>query len=488
MSGSYVNSDIVYADDTSATLSAFPLSGNSRMLVVFSARPFSPHLPTALTVGGVAMKTAASVPDGGSTSVHIAYLGEADLPANGTEDIVVTYDTLNDIVLSAVLLNGVKDQGPEAVSAVAEGVTGATSFNSIADDPAGLATYAPTSGAAAVAFAQKRFAGDMTFTGDFIEREESLNVGGSGWALTHITSADPLDFGATWGTTRDHGEGIIVFAADTLETTLGPAVIKRPWTKQPPAGTKIDWSNPLTKGLKFLWAGPHTGGSYGRDLVSGRQMLLTAGGTNAPERGVEHQYRVMTQAGGGDARSVYLDNLNIPEPEFLSVFAVFRHTTGTNSYITAIAAYNDNAAAQANIYAMLYPWTTAANGSKLYANDGEWTFTGRTEWVTNDYGYHTLGIGGPCRVETTAKGYFDGNEKTSGSDTLQRTGTIEYVSVGGNPTWFDEHIVGGTAFAALWNRELLAVEYKSLHANPWQIFKPRDIFIGKPEDRRVVVF
>ena len=48
---------------------------------------------------------------------------------------------------------------------------------------------------------------------------------------------------------------------DTLEdtTVLGPAVITRPWTKQPPAGTQIDYSNPIARKLGFLWIGPHTG-------------------------------------------------------------------------------------------------------------------------------------------------------------------------------------------------------------------------------------
>ena len=66
------------------------------------------------------------------------------------------------------------------------------------------------------------------------------------------------------------------------------------------------------------------------------------------------------------------------------------------------------------------------------------------------------------------------------ADNVPRVGS---ANVGGTNSWN-----GWVSFAAFWDRALTDAEWNSMVDNPWALFKPETIYIGKPNKRRVVTF
>ena len=265
-------------------------------------------------------------------------------------------------------------------------------------------------------------------------------------------------------------------------SVIGPAVLRRPWTKQPPIGTRIDWTNPLAAGLKyFLVATPHgfydavSGTLYSENISSGG-----AGGLFIPWRGgwayknnFSEWFRCDTPSGTIDLEAAGATMLVVCELDVV------------RSYGSSFEAYSD--------------WA-------IYYNSGQNAFD---TYCQNDYGNnpmipYTLNV--PCvqGVAMSQRGgttiYHDRfgmqNNTTfwEGQATSDEAATNYEVETAGLMFGTDNEseartIEGWYSAGAVWSRAIITpAQQRQLAENPWQVFKPKTIYIGKPKDRRVVVF
>lgn len=484
--GSYANSAIVYADSTSATLSAFTLSGANRMLCVSVSRNFTDGQPVTMTVGGVAMTVVDAIDTGNRARTY--YLGEADLPANGDADIVATYSVSNDIILAAVLITGVKDQAPEASTLVGSAV-GGTSFSSTGDDPTGLDISTVTAKAIVVAFASKRFSEDITFTGDLTEREQVLDTA-SGWALSFIAgpASGQVDFGGTWSTSRDHTEGILIFeSADAPAIVSIPTpTIKKPWTRKPPVGTKIDRSNPFVKDMFFFCALDRPGdqvnlidGAIGVQDISGaaRTQLKTT------PYGVTQDFEMA-------ANEAEWSGYNWGDrPEYrvteLTIITRVRPETEVHSGGSRIVSKQTGTADDYAIYwgSSRDVWRNRINGSDDTLDPVDHTLLNNILFdialsvnTNNQYNY-------AWEVELGDKMTRDQN--ASGA-TINQNGGDLCIGIRGNSQ--ERMFDGEIHYVAMWNKWRDQDFITAFRKNPWQIFEPRTIYPIEAPDRNLVVF
>jgi len=484
MSAEYKNSDIVYADSTSATLSAFQLSGAGRMLVVYTSRNFSNTLPTAMTVGGVAM-TAVDSTEGYRTY----YLGESELPANGTEDIVVTYAASDDIILAAILFTDVKDKAPEA-SLLDFSQTGGTAF-----DPNPEVLTSITEGAVVAAFASKRFSEDMTFSHDFgagTEKEQVLDTA-SGWAHALVTGeAKDVSFGSTWGTSRDWVCAMLIFeAADADLTVIGPAVIKCPWTKKPPPGTKINMLHPMVKDMFFFCAMNRNGDQV--NLIDGRIGVVDTGVTPAETKLIATPYGLVQDFEFADESSWWAFNFGNTggsgayEPDELTIITQARpenEAHGGGSRIISkrtVAGGSDDYALY--LGSIMSEWKFRVNG-----NDSSGEIDPPDLTLFNNILFDLA-----LAVDSTSQENFAWTPERGGQRyTGTATGTSVNGSTGdlclgfrqGEARQFD----GTIHYVAMWNIKKDEGFINDFRKNPWQIFEPRKIFIGKPNNEKLVMF
>lgn len=300
--------------------------------------------------------------------------------------------------------------------------------------------------------------------------------------------------GATTGSGGNSDALKFILYYDEEVDTRTPAYIRRPRTKQPPtAQVEIDRTNPIARKLGFLWVGPHTGGPFGRDLVSGVQGVLHSnGGGTVPVREINEKGHILRHVNTGSANQmVRFSGLNIYNPYGTVLFAVHRHTDASLAYNTITAGYHAG-----GVYGDAETVQTlvgrAVQNSRMDLYDGSSSY----QWLkpallpsVGDGVWHTAGM---VKNWGTGSGNltFDGKD-LGGSNTstaLQNNTAIETVMIAGNHTYPEENW-GGDLLMVAWFTDYVSVsEFKSLHANPWQIFQPKGLFIGKPDDRRVVVF
>ena len=272
--------------------------------------------------------------------------------------------------------------------------------------------------------------------------------------------------------------------------SLTPAIIRKPWTKQPPVGTKIDWRNPIARKLAFLWSGPHTGGSYGVDLISGFKGLATGVG-DAITTGISSRGHIAGQIEDGGAVPI-LDFDGAPSfdcsSDGYSWFVIQRLTDSSYTWRTSLALYNGTGFADADIIAMAYPITDTAGRAHLYTAGGFVNWDINVPWTNNDGEWHTWGVSTPWGT-TGTRGFFDGKYIASTFDNLGSAAeTVDAVQLLSNETWAAEGLGGDLLLAAVFKERLSDAEQVSLAENPWQIFEPRKIFVPPtPKKQRLVV-
>lgn len=283
------------------------------------------------------------------------------------------------------------------------------------------------------------------------------------------------------------------FAEDT--STLGPAFIKKPWTRQPPVDTPIDWTHPLTKNLKWLYmpgvstknladykyaelsvATPVQGGVAGR---LGRYAQY-----QSPNTAASMQYKGPTASGLSDTHSI----------------AAVANSTAWNGDLTIFSFSPDSVQSQdrvelrvSNPNLLLYDVNGFGGdgGSNtnvdVSADTTPWFgMVGASDGVFNERYFYVEAItdqGTPLTVYPSASDSTD-----VGSISTENIG----VGAKSGPFSLLTSLPGQVAIVAAWdNRALTEEEARSWIDNPYQIFEPQKTFVlSKPNalNQRLVRF
>ena len=288
-----------------------------------------------------------------------------------------------------------------------------------------------------------------------------------------------------------------IIGAHQLPTHVDYATVKVPWTSQPPAGTPIDWTHPLAQGLmNFVVFEGGFARDYARDLMlsvnlSGsdyemahhkdfRTTIHRAADTDATHYGVintdeaiewivEKQYSAMTQTCwvGVDNQATSWDRLIswATDEGSANHMGFFFESAGTGraSFMIHGAAWNtDTAFISPDNYftkdGVIRPYSGVWNkdkdsGAMRFYQDGQ---------------YHSTST----QTQTTVS-------DTTNSSFRQQAIVFSNKADGTASTYT---LSGELGAYMIHERDLSAAEIASLHANPWQIFKPREIMVPINED------
>jgi hypothetical protein len=284
--------------------------------------------------------------------------------------------------------------------------------------------------------------------------------------------------------------------------------VKQDWSIQPPTAVEaeIDWTNPIARKLGFLYVGPHTGGAYGRDLVSGNLAApgyANGGGdgdpTNAPEPGLFRTARTIYQPRSSSSGYIYIDGLDIELGDETFLFTQFRLDGYDSSYPTLMMARTDTAHGDSyNIVLTQYVgWgTSSVQRVGIYAGDesgdlstywdnpiGAWPFLPvSVEFAT--VGYNVEWGANNC------VGYFNGiPDATPNSQNFSGAANvpINRVDLCGNSIWASEGLRGEISLQAIFTEGLTEAEAKSLHNNPWQLIKPQTVWYKIGEEQTIFI-
>lgn len=293
---------------------------------------------------------------------------------------------------------------------------------------------------------------------------------------------------STAGSASERGTSVIAveFLTFQEDKPLGPAIIKVPWTKQPPAGTKIDWNNPLTKGLISVFR-PHNDGL--RDVINDVVMSAGAGDPSASV--------------GVSGRSVRLDQTTdyivgpdnhpslVRPANAVTVWTLsHHHSTMVNDANRSFFRYErpgfwNSYGLEVNSLREFSMFVNNGSRTPVTLPTGEFT---AQPWVVSG----KWSTGEDCEINAWKLG---GTARQTGTGSLGTvTGPITYDG-GANESMYcgGDTVTGGDIDADIYlglvfDRKITDVEDILLAQNPWQIFKPRKIYIGKPKNQRLVVF
>ena len=275
---------------------------------------------------------------------------------------------------------------------------------------------------------------------------------------------------------------------------IGPAVIRRPWTQQPPAGTEIDWTHPLAKKMTFVFCPNEIGKHYAhtpRGRVLGTVTYEGLGGGTGPFP--VHGSNTLPRA-KGSALSVEptegWSSLTFPMREEYSpadgqLSCYYLGETlkppGTSSqdYWWYIDTSLDNTDGW-RVLKYISPSTNIRFRLPNGASNTEWT--GHT-WAVGD----TLSLGFTYD-STTQKIYDDGAEvasDTRGTGDITTAATVLNL-FDANDNSYDSAV--SYRILILWNRCVTPAEMAEIDRNPWQIYKPQEIYIPKAPDLKVLEF
>lgn len=279
-------------------------------------------------------------------------------------------------------------------------------------------------------------------------------------------------------------------------------------SRQPPAGTPIDWSNPLTQGLLFFAPVDQ----FGRDAVSGEAPTsLGVGGQirlehNAGNLGSGWCFDTRGGVESGDGEGFYwgtgLKNGTFPKD-------FYNRGQGSLGWTTMTWARRESDTVAWQMY-----FGVARDGNNYYqgclvrdgtnnevvlrmqdATGSDSALLGGTDFAIRasgvDHWVGTMQNTGSASRMTLYKNGVVSETITTGSGRSVELDAISTNECGivANAYAFNADPLDGITMAnAIWNRELSAAEVASLYENPWQIFKPRNIYIGTPPKRKVVVY
>jgi hypothetical protein len=279
-----------------------------------------------------------------------------------------------------------------------------------------------------------------------------------------------------------------------------PAVIRKPWTKQPPQGTKIDWSNPLTRELVFF----APDGNLGVDVVGGLRMspgpsapvlhhvAFTAhpymdgyafdntAGTRDGFHSTDLSDAILNKEGASGWTSMCFASIN----SFVDFHQIFGIREDTSPWYQCSLTRHNSTAADIQM-------TVQGSGGNDLVNAGaacdNFLPSGQTADLAQLVVTHQ-NTGSATRFTSYKNGVLFGTQTSGSGRDIDFAGlTTPSVSIGAWDETADRGIMIGTA-CAMWARELSAAEVSALYSNPWQVFKPKTFYVGATEKRKLVMF
>jgi hypothetical protein len=292
---------------------------------------------------------------------------------------------------------------------------------------------------------------------------------------------DPVVMAASLETFAVYAEYTPVAPRTTQHSTdLGTTIIKKPWTKQPPAGTPIDWDNPITEGLVF--AGPREDGSnivLGSNL-SGPGTLRSTAKLNYPTINGRALNNIDNDNGGlewtdqqliDDDSPITILGLCNPAADAVAGSSLLSVGDGAANASGLFLNVSETGATSSGQFCFLIASTGGnilSGASPAAAINGEWrTFVGQGEPGTvNRTKLWVNGVSIP--LDTSTSGDTSGWSVSTLSTGLWHLGER---TPDGDP-------IGSLPLALAWRRLLTEAEVYKVSANPWQIFKPQKIYLA----------
>ena len=221
---------------------------------------------------------------------------------------------------------------------------------------------------------------------------------------------------------------------------------------QPQYACGVDWANPITRGLAFLWSSNNA-----RELITGIAPTTQTGTKRPTANGIGYTI-------GSQSDVVLFDAKSTPDlsgRDYTIMVWMDRRGNSTDAWRALISARDTVGA----------PGYWSVGG---YGTDFELTLGG----TAVKFGNPSTADAANCSYSVVgrpgyARGFVDGAQigtemvtqtLASGSNSVRLS-----QSRGDSP---NELLLGDYRMAAIFKRALSAVEIASLHANPWQLFKP----------------
>ena len=268
---------------------------------------------------------------------------------------------------------------------------------------------------------------------------------------------------------------------------------RKPWTKQPPAGTEIDWSNPLAVGLMSAFnfqPGPV------RDLVTGKliDVYTYTGGTAAPNNAsATIDVPIYKSCAGGVGIDMATRASGTVWPWLRNTTGIF-DLGGTSEYSRVLGIADFDSSGSGNPGLWRSDDNSLGNDFDIVGatNDDWWLYVnGVTKHMSQldsislgPYQVHGLRYG-----DGDTQTYIDGKWAASSTNAAASFGTGTVYNLGCQHV-INKNIGGTWTHFMVWDRKLSAEEIRKLTVNPWQIFKPQTIMVpaGDAAKRRVVTF
>lgn len=272
-----------------------------------------------------------------------------------------------------------------------------------------------------------------------------------------------------------------IIGAHQLPTHVDYGKVKMPWTEQPPAGAKIDWNNSITEGLKVCVVpsvgfinlvdgvqGTAVDDGYSRGFQNGQNSFKgdnadsTAGGVTWPLTGFadgDIQQTVVTLSSQVQGNSEASGFRLITVVENASIYHQLTQYYGTFDATAKFDCYFRDNAATNYIAGGDVPLAEIENNNLVFCASTVRSST----WVRRNLnGYWAE------RTDATVGSNFYPTQFALGCDgTASITGTAQ---------------ADDTYLGLFWGRSLSDAEIESLHKNPWQIFKPQEIYAPINQD------
>lgn len=228
-----------------------------------------------------------------------------------------------------------------------------------------------------------------------------------------------------------------------------------------PKNPVIDWNNPLAKGLVFCWVPT----DVDRDLANDRSGAVT--GSLAVT--VDQKYGI--GADFTETQWIEFTHIDRYSSDFVSATCIVNPDNLTGANYQEVMRKGDNSGTQDYDLLINFPsggeinfniWNSGAKSS-----DGAPLTIGETSIVTGTYDGDNLRMyksGLEVGTPTAFSGVIEKSTDSIGIGARVK-GTVDRKT--------DAQIY----FVAVHNRALSASEIKSLHENPWQIFRSRELYI-----------
>jgi hypothetical protein len=245
--------------------------------------------------------------------------------------------------------------------------------------------------------------------------------------------------------------------------------VKRPWTKQPPAGTKIDLSHPLMKnvasayvfeGLKAhnLVTGNLIDPDVGHDLVMSNKAGERAFSYNAPNGVADPNNNFPVGDTFGSDGSLFIRCA--PHHDIYA-----NNPTGTDTIVVALGeGANDSTGG-------LFYWNDRRHFNFLYNRSPQVAIGTNIQPLSAYEMVNVLASIKPNVQHVTLNGHI---QETGTSATTWATGTMD---IGGR--FAASNLESDISLVIKWDRALSEEESASMTANPWQIFEPEVLSVQK---------